>query len=104
MAKAIWDGALLAESGAWIIVEGDHYVPTDTIKRRYFKPSETQTTFSWKGEAMICAEGRIQVVDAPAAYGAGVLPYHQSARRDISARKSIRISSTVGRPTYHHPL
>ena len=45
-----------------------------------------------------------QMCDAPAAYGGGVLPYHQSARRDSSARKSIRISSTVGRPTYHHPL
>ena len=47
---------------------------------------------------------RIQVCDSRAAYGAGVFPYHQSARRDKSARKSIRISSTVGRPTYHHPL
>ena len=38
------------------------------------------------------------------AYGAGVFSYHQSCRWDISARRSIRSSSTVGRPTYHQPL
>ncbi len=32
------------------------------------------------------------------------LLYSQSARRDMSARKSMRSSSTVGRPTYHQPL
>src|SRR5262249_7697203 len=38
------------------------------------------------------------------AYGAGLLLYHQSCRLAISARRSIRNSSTVGRPTYHQPL
>src|SRR5437016_12249139 len=51
MATAIWNGAVLAESKACIIVEGDHYFPPDAIKRQYFKPSATHTTCPWKGEA-----------------------------------------------------
>ena len=51
MAKAIWNGAVLAESTACIIVEGDHYFPPDAIRRQYFKPSATHTTCPWKGEA-----------------------------------------------------
>ena len=51
MAKAIWNGALLAESNQCEIVEGNHYFPPDAIKRQYFKPSAAHTTCPWKGEA-----------------------------------------------------
>ena len=51
MAKAIWNGAVLAESKACIIVEGNQYFPPDAIKHQYFKPSAMHTTCPWKGEA-----------------------------------------------------
>ena len=51
MAKAIWNGAVLAESKASIIVEGNHYFPPDSVKREHFKPSLTHTTCPWKGQA-----------------------------------------------------
>src|SRR5207245_5463433 len=51
MAKAIWNGAVLAESNKCEIVEGNHYFPPDAIKRQYFKPSAAHTTCPWKGEA-----------------------------------------------------
>ena len=51
MAKAIWNGAVLAESKAFIIVEGNHYFPPDSIKSEHFKPSGAHTTCPWKGEA-----------------------------------------------------
>jgi len=51
MAKAIWNGAVLAESMACVIIEGDYYFPPDALKRQYFKPSATHTTCPWKGEA-----------------------------------------------------
>ncbi len=51
MPKAIWNGAVLAESEKCEIVEGNHYFSPDTIKRQYFTPSATHTTCSWKGEA-----------------------------------------------------
>jgi uncharacterized protein (DUF427 family) len=51
MAKAIWNGATLAESDAFELVEGNVYFPASTVKREYFKDSGTHTTCPWKGVA-----------------------------------------------------
>ena len=51
MPKAIWNGAVLAESDSCIVVEGNQYFPPDAINSAYFKPSDTHTTCSWKGVA-----------------------------------------------------
>ena len=51
MARAIWNGATLAESNNCEIVEGNHYFPPDSINRQYFQESETHTTCFWKGQA-----------------------------------------------------
>ncbi|MFM7438120.1 MAG: DUF427 domain-containing protein [Snowella sp.] len=51
MAKAIWNGAILAESDRGEVVEGNYYFPPDSINKDYFKPSTTHTVCSWKGEA-----------------------------------------------------
>ena len=49
--KAIWKGAVLAESDETVVVEGNHYFPADSIKREHFRESEKHTTCPWKGEA-----------------------------------------------------
>jgi uncharacterized protein (DUF427 family) len=51
MARAIWNGAVLAESNNCEIVEGNYYFPADSLNREYFKQSDTHTTCHWKGEA-----------------------------------------------------
>ena len=51
MARATWNGAILAESDATIVVEGNHYFPPDSIRREAFKPSDTHTVCGWKGTA-----------------------------------------------------
>jgi uncharacterized protein (DUF427 family) len=51
MARATWNGAVLAESDATIVVEGNHYFPPSAIHREYFKPSDTHTVCGWKGTA-----------------------------------------------------
>ena len=51
MAKAIWNGAVLAESDRVEVVEGNYYFPPDSINATYFQDSGTHTTCSWKGEA-----------------------------------------------------
>jgi uncharacterized protein (DUF427 family) len=51
MARAIWNGVIIAESDKTEIVEGNHYFPPDTVKMEYFKPSDTHTTCPWKGVA-----------------------------------------------------
>lgn len=51
MAKATWNGVVLAESDATIIVEGNHYFPPDSVNREYFVESSKHTTCPWKGFA-----------------------------------------------------
>ena len=49
--KATWNGAVLAESDDTVVVEGNHYFPPDSIRREYFRESETHTVCPWKGTA-----------------------------------------------------
>ncbi|HIK55799.1 MAG TPA: DUF427 domain-containing protein [Synechococcales cyanobacterium M55_K2018_004] len=51
MPRAIWNGAVLAESDQCVVVEGNQYFPPESIHREYFKPSNTHTTCPWKGVA-----------------------------------------------------
>lgn len=51
MPKAVWNGAVLAQSDRTEVVEGNHYFPIDSIKKEYFKESNTHTSCPWKGQA-----------------------------------------------------
>ncbi len=51
MSKAIWNGAVLAESDKTVVVEGNHYFPPDSINKQYFKESNKHTICPWKGTA-----------------------------------------------------
>jgi uncharacterized protein (DUF427 family) len=49
--KAIWNGAVLAESDNTVVVEGNHYFPPDSIRREHFRDSDHHTVCGWKGTA-----------------------------------------------------
>jgi uncharacterized protein (DUF427 family) len=49
--KAIWNGAVLAESDDTIVVEGNHYFPRKSVDERYFAPSHNHSVCHWKGTA-----------------------------------------------------
>jgi uncharacterized protein (DUF427 family) len=51
MARATWNGVIIAESDDTLVVEGNHYFPPDAIKEEYFEPSSTHTVCGWKGTA-----------------------------------------------------
>ncbi|HTQ58018.1 MAG TPA: DUF427 domain-containing protein [Bryobacteraceae bacterium] len=51
MARALWEGAVLAESDDIVIVEGNRYFPPDSIHQEYFKPSDATSVCPWKGTA-----------------------------------------------------
>ena len=51
MAKAIWNGQVLAESDKCEEVEGNKYFPPDSLNRDYFEDSQTETECPWKGTA-----------------------------------------------------
>jgi uncharacterized protein (DUF427 family) len=49
--RAIWNGVVLAESEETVMVEGNHYFPTDSINNTYFIESDRRTVCPWKGLA-----------------------------------------------------
>ena len=51
VARALWNDAVLAESGQTLVVEGNHYFPPDSINREHFRQSQKHTHCYWKGEA-----------------------------------------------------
>lgn len=51
MAKAIWNGQVIAESDNCEIVENNYYFPPDAVRQTYLRASDTHTTCGWKGVA-----------------------------------------------------
>ncbi|KNC19483.1 hypothetical protein AC792_06480 [Arthrobacter sp. RIT-PI-e] len=51
MPKAIWNDQVIAESEHTVMVEGNHYFPSDSISEEFFTPTQTQTQCPWKGTA-----------------------------------------------------
>lgn len=51
MAKAVWNGTVIAESQQYETVEGNVYFPPDALKREYIQASDTHTVCGWKGTA-----------------------------------------------------
>ena len=51
MARAVWNGAVLAESDETVVVEGNHYFPPESINEEYFSDSESTSVCGWKGTA-----------------------------------------------------
>lgn len=51
MAKAIWKGAVLADSDRFEIVEGNVYFPPDAVNRAFLRDSASHTHCGWKGTA-----------------------------------------------------
>ena len=49
--KAVWNDTVIAESDDTVVVEGNHYFPSNSIKNEYFHKTETSTSCPWKGVA-----------------------------------------------------
>ena len=51
MARAIWNGAVLAESDAYELVEGNVYFPPGSVSSHLLETSDHHTVCGWKGTA-----------------------------------------------------
>ncbi len=51
MPKAVWNGTVIADSDDTVIVEGNHYFPSGSVKQEYLASSATNTRCAWKGIA-----------------------------------------------------
>ena len=51
MARAFWNGQVIAESDRYEVVDGNVYFPPDTVKREFLRDSDHHTVCGWKGTA-----------------------------------------------------
>ena len=51
MARAIWNGKVIAESEKTVTADGIVYFPESSLKREYFRPSTTTSLDPAKGQA-----------------------------------------------------
>jgi uncharacterized protein (DUF427 family) len=66
-ARATWNGAVIAESDRFELVEGNVYFPREAVRAEVLRPSTRQTTCPWKGVASyhdIVVEGRVNAAAA----------------------------------------
>ena len=49
--KAKWNDQILAESDATVVVEGNHYFPSESLNRHFLEPSDHTSNCPWKGIA-----------------------------------------------------
>ena len=62
--RATWRETVLAESDDTVVIEGNHYFPSDAIKAEYFRPSDNHTICPWKGVASyydVVVDGQVNV-------------------------------------------
>ena len=92
MVRAIWNGAVLAQSDHTEIVEGNHYFPHAAIDKRYFKPSNTRTTCPWKGEAhyyTVVVDGKVN--EDAAWYYPTTKPAAQNIQNHVAFWKGVEV-------------
>ncbi len=58
MMKAIWNGAIVAESDDTVLVEGNHYFPLESRVEEYFTASKTRSVCPWKGPGVLLLDHR----------------------------------------------
>lgn len=51
MARAIFEGTIIAESDQTEVVEGNYYFPLDSVKTEHVRKSDTTSNCPWKGIA-----------------------------------------------------
>lgn len=49
--QAVWNGTVLAESDATVVVEGNHYFPPDSVNLTFFERTSHTSHCPWKGDA-----------------------------------------------------
>jgi uncharacterized protein (DUF427 family) len=97
VAKATWNGSVLAEGDDVILVEGNCYFSRDHIRWDYFKPASTTTFCGWKGTANyydIEVDGHIN--PGAAWYYADPMPAAEEVRNRIAFWKGVKVEAEPG--------
>jgi uncharacterized protein (DUF427 family) len=68
VAKATWNGTVIAESDDTVMVEGNHYFPPSSVRTELLRESGTETFCPWKGTASYYSVAVDGEVNADAAW------------------------------------
>lgn len=80
MPKAVFNGAVIAESDDTIVVEGNHYFPPDSVNTEHLRPSDAHSMCPWKG---VASYHDVEVDGATARGGAWYYPNPSPAAAEI---------------------
>ncbi|MDP9416100.1 MAG: DUF427 domain-containing protein [Pseudomonadota bacterium] len=93
MARAIWNGQVLAQSDRTIVVEGNHYFPRSDVRLDLLKESPTTTFCPWKATASYYDVVVNEKVNAGAAwYYADPKPAASDIKGFIAFWKGVEVS------------
>lgn len=92
--KAIWNGAVIAESTDTVLVEGNHYFPASSLDRSLVHFSNHKTSCAWKGQAsyyslMVNGEMNIDAVW----YYADPKPEAEMVRDRVAFWKGVQVTA-----------
>jgi uncharacterized protein (DUF427 family) len=49
MARAVWNGQVIAETGGGMLVETNVYFPPDAVRTEFLRPTDRSRICQWKG-------------------------------------------------------
>jgi uncharacterized protein (DUF427 family) len=81
MAKAVWNGIVIAESKQTKVIEGNHYFPPDSVNHQFLRESSKHTVCPWKGVASYYT---VEVNGQQITDGAWFYPAPKDAASDIA--------------------
>lgn len=86
--QAVWNGIVVAEAPKedLIFIERNWYFPPSSIKKEYFRESDTPYTCPWKGECQYydVGEGETWSADSAFAYPAPKPSAIEQVKKDFS--------------------
>jgi uncharacterized protein (DUF427 family) len=92
MAKAVWEGTVIAESDRCVMVEGNHYFPAESVRMDHLEPVDKTTVCGWKGVANyydIVVNGKRN--PGAAWYYAAPLPAASEIKDHIAFWKGVKV-------------
>jgi uncharacterized protein (DUF427 family) len=93
MVQAVWNGTVIAESDATVVVEGNHYFPLESVEMKLLRPSDTSSHCPWKGDASYYSIEAGGAVNKDAAwYYAEPLPAAAQIKGRVAFWKGVKVS------------